>query len=95
MVTKVRKLSSFDELQSLFDPEVHDDLRRLVAGAKWIVVYENLNLSSPWCGARSALKVGPSCSVPTLEEALKGHLYDLPSQRQYPVAYWEVTEEVN
>ena len=95
MVTKVRKLTSFNELQSLFDPEVHDDLRRLAASAKWIVVYENLNLESSGCGARSALKVGPGCSVPTLEEALQGHLYDLPSQRQYPVAYWEVTEEVN
>jgi len=89
-VTRVRKLAGFEELAAMFDPEVHDALRGLIEGATHIVVYENLDLSSSWCGERTALKVGPGCGVRTLDKALRGHLGDLPSQRQYPIAYLEV-----
>jgi len=89
MVTKAKKLESIEELKSLFDASVHDALERLAQDARYIVVYENLDFWSPRFGERSALKVGPGCQVETLEQALRIWLGDLPSQRQYPVAYWE------
>jgi len=94
----VRKLSSFEELEQMFIPEVREDLRELAQGARYIVVYQSLNLTSFWCGARSALKVGPGCQVQSLAEALQGYIHDPVAGRLYPVAYWESPEaakEVN
>ena len=89
MVTRAKRLGSLDELKALFDPSVHGALEQLAQDARYIVVYENLDFWSSRLGERSALKVGPGCSVESLEEALEIWLGDLPSQRQYPVAYWE------
>ena len=89
MVSKAKKLETIDELKAMFDSSVHDALERLAQGARYIVVYENLNFWSSRLGERTALKVGPGCSVESLEQALQIWLGDLPSQRQYPVAYWE------
>ena len=98
MTPKVRKLNSFEELEEMFIPEAREDLRKLVPGARYIVVYQNMDLSSFWCGVRTALKVGPGCQVQSLAEALQGFINDPASGRQYPVAYWEspeATKEVN
>ena len=95
MVAKIRKLTSFQELEDMFIPEAREDLRKLVEGARYIVVYQNMDLSSPWCGVRSALKVGPGCQVQTLSEALQGSIHDPVLGRLSPVAYWESPEEVN
>jgi hypothetical protein len=91
MVTKAKKLESLKELKSLFDSSVHDALERLARDARYIVVYENLDFWSSRFGERSALRVGPGCSVESLEQALSLWLGDLPSERQYPIAYWENT----
>ena len=95
---KIKKLASFEELEQMFMPEAREDLRKLAQGARYIVVYQNMDLSSFWCGVRSALKVGPGCRVQTLTEALQGFVHDPASGRQYPIAYWESPEaakEVN
>jgi hypothetical protein len=92
MLAKAKKLESLEELKSLFDPSVHDALERLARIARYIVVYQNLDFWSSRFGERSALRVGPGCSVESLEQALSIWLGDLPSERQYPVAYWEREE---
>jgi hypothetical protein len=92
MVTRAKRLGSLDELKALFNPSVHGALEQLARDARHIVVYENLDMWSSRFGHRTALKVGPGCSVESLEQALEIWLGDLPSQRQYPVAYWENPE---
>jgi len=77
----------------MFPAELHDALARLAQDAEYIVVYEVLDPWSSRFGERSALKVGPGCSVETLDKALSIWLGDLPSHRKYPVAYWEVKAE--
>jgi len=89
MVTRVKKLESMDDLKSMFNPSVHGALEQLARDARYVVVYEVLDFWSSRLGHRTALKVGPGCQVETLEQALQIWLGDLPSQRQYPVAYWE------
>jgi len=91
MVTKRKKLDSLDEVKAMFDPSVHSALEQLARDARYIVVYEVLDFWSSRFGHRTALKVGPGCSIESLEEALSIWLGDLPSERQYPVAYWENT----
>jgi len=93
MVTRVKKLESLDEVKAMFDPSVHGALEQLARDARYIVVYENLDFWASRFGERSALKVGPGCSVESLEEALQIWLGDLPSQRQYPVAYLDLNKE--
>ena len=93
MVSKAKKLESIEELKSLFDASVHDALERLAQDARYIVVYRNIDFWSSRFGETSALRVGPGCQVESLEEALSIWLGDLPSQRQYPVAYWEGGKE--
>jgi hypothetical protein len=93
MVTNPRKLSGLDEVKAMFDPSVHDAIERLAQDARYIVVYENLDFWSSRFGERSALRVGPGCQVESLEEALSIWLGDLPSERQYPIAYLECGSE--
>jgi len=92
MITNPKKLESLDELKAMFDPSVHGALEQLARDARYIVVYENLDFWSSRFGHRTALKVGLGCSIESLEQALQIWLGDLPSQRQYAVAYWENSE---
>ena len=91
MVTNPKKLESLDELKAMFDPSVHGALEQLARDARYVVVYQNIDFWSSRFGETSALRVGPGCQVESLEEALSIWLGDLPSERQYPVAYWENT----
>jgi len=93
MVTKAKRLESLDEVKAMFDPSVHDALEQLAQSARWIVVYKVLDFWSSRFGHRTALKVGPGCQVETLEQALQIWLGDLPSERQYPVAYLDLNKE--
>jgi len=93
MVTKAKRLESVEELKSMFDPSVHGALEQLARDARYIVVYQNIDFWSSRFGETSALRVGPGCQVESLEEALSIWLGDLPSERQYPVAYWEGGKE--
>ena len=86
-VTRPKKITK-GELLDLFDRSVRVDLEQAFRheGTTHVVVFENLQMDSSAFGERTAVRVGPGCSY-SLQEALDNHLYDLPSQRQYPVAY--------
>lgn len=78
-----------DEFVAMFDSSVHDALtehlaRTDVAG---ICCFECLDMSSSQCGRRTAVIFGPGCTYKA-EPQPDEHLYDLPSQRQYPVAIY-------
>lgn len=76
-----------------FDESVRDRLSTIAArpGTTHLVVFENRQIDSSHRGARTAVTVGPSCTLQTLDAASAHWLNDLPSQRQYPVEYAEVT----
>lgn len=54
------------------------------------IVFVNQDFCSSNFGAWSVVAVGPDCSIKTPEEIETLHLNDLPSQRQYPVAYVQI-----
>lgn len=51
------------------------------------VLFVNLDFSSSQFGAWTVMAVGPNQTCKTVEEIAGRHLNDLPSQRQYPVAF--------
>lgn len=62
--------------------------------AAGIVVFADLRVTPDAYGKQSVLPYGPGCETvpdlqPVLDEPMRHHLYDLPSQRQYPVYYVE------
>jgi len=82
------ELKSLKELLDLFDPSVHQKILNLAARAEFLVVFENPTFDSSAFGDRTVLKVGYGCTIKSVEAAEGEHLYDLPSQRQYPVRFW-------
>jgi hypothetical protein len=52
-----------------------------------LVLFECIQLDSSSLGMRTVVVFGPGCSTRTLDGLAKKHLYDLPSQRQYPTAF--------
>ena len=83
------------ELLEMFDEAVHGDI--LDAAKRFnsthVVVFENQAFDSSAFGSRSAVCVGPNNTYKTPQECEGKHLLDLPSQRQYPVAYAVVEGE--
>jgi hypothetical protein len=80
------------ELLEMFDPTVRDRIRANYAkpGVTALVVYENQMFDSSQFGARSALIVGPTCTIQTVEEAAKHRMHtELASTQQIAVAYCE------
>ena len=65
------------------------DLAVEVSCAKGVILFENLDLSSSRLGQMSIRVYGPCCGIRTIKEVENPacHVGDLPSQRQYPVAY--------
>lgn len=55
--------------------------------ATYAVLFVNLDSSSSQFGRYTVMAVGPAQTYKTLEEVQGSWLFDLPSQRQYPVAY--------
>lgn len=90
------KEATWQEFLQLFDESLHDKIRAACRDkqATHIVCFECLQLDSSWAGRRAALVVGPSCAYRTVEETHGKWLNDLPSQRQYPVYWATVPEEV-
>ena len=86
-ITLTRLLGRFHE--SVWDKILAQAAREDVTH---IVVFENLDLCSSRLGDRTALAVGPGCTTTTVEEAASRWLHDLPSMRQYPVAYANVED---
>lgn len=77
------------EVKEMFDESVHSNIDTAYGrpGVDALVVYENIDFASSSFGERSALVVGPRCSVRTLEDAAKQPLGATPSQFQYPRYY--------
>ena len=82
-----------DEQISDFDPQnkvkVLESLLR--TGATHVVLFRNLAFDSVEFGATTVVCVGPHCTYKKVEDAEGRWLNDLPSQRQYPQAFAEVT----
>jgi len=75
----------------MFDQGVWDRLRALAVedATTHLVVFENHNFSSTRLGDKTAVVLGPGHTYETLDDVDGKWLNDLPSMRQYPVAYWE------
>lgn len=85
---------SFDEFVNCFDESLLGRITELAEdkGTTYLVLFENQQMDSSWFGARSCVPIGPHRTYETLESIEGGHLYDLPSQRQYPQAYVDVAK---
>ena len=51
------------------------------------VLFVNLDFNSSKFGAWTVMVIGPNQTYKELADVEGSHLHDLPSQRQYPVAY--------
>ena len=82
------------ELLEMFDPSVQPRIIGVVARsqATHVVVAENQQMDSSQFGLRTAMVVGPTCTYKTPEECEGKWLHDLPSQRQYFVAFAKVDQ---
>lgn len=83
------KQIALTQLEEMFDPRIRPQIRSFWGrpGTTGIAVFENQQLDSRHCGKRTAVCFGPGCTYKTAQDIDGSHLYDLPSQRQYPVAY--------
>jgi hypothetical protein len=68
---------------------IHERIRSaaLHCNATHVVCFENQQLDSFACGARTSVMVGPTCTYQSVEQCEGKWLHDLPSQRQYPVSF--------
>lgn len=80
---------TFQAFLELFDEEVHDQLK-----AKWeeadthaLVCFTVQDMCSSQMGHRTALKVGPGCTIECVKGVEDQHLGDVPSRFQYPTEY--------
>jgi len=80
---------TWPEFLAYFDPEVHDQIKRVSrgAGVDAVVMFENVQLDSSALGRRTALVVGPGRTAKSVEACAGKWLNDLPSQRQYPQCF--------
>ena len=80
---------TWPEFRDKFDDSVHEKLAELLAkhSTDALVLFENHDMSSSSFGDRSAIAVGPDLTYKSIEDCRGRHLNDLPSQRQYSVAY--------
>lgn len=82
---------TIEEFLKLFSEEVHNLILQNFArvDVNGLVCFENQTLDSSSLGRRTAMIVGPGCTYKSHEDCIGKHLYDLPSQRQYPTVYVE------
>lgn len=87
-MTELKQTPATD-LLAMFDPKVHGAIidRAKKPGTEAIVVFENLQMDSSRLGMRTAVPIGEPWTWKKLSDVVGRWLYDLPSQRQYPVAY--------
>lgn len=92
----MKKLTQ-EEFFAMFDEEVHDQLRERLTriGVSGLIAFQNQDFCSSQFGARTAMVYGQECTYKCVADVEGQHLYDLPSQRQYPVAYFELSEDTN
>lgn len=88
------KTISKDELFALFDKKVRDEISQRLKQTyvDGIVVFENINLSSPHVGHRTACVYGAPYTLKSADDAKTAHLHDLPSLRQHAVAIYTKPE---
>jgi hypothetical protein len=58
-------------------------------GTTHLVLFQNVDFTSSDFGSSTIVAIGPNRTYKTLAEVFGKWLNDLPSQRQYPIAYWE------
>lgn len=88
--------ASFEDYLKLFDPSVHEAIRKSCgqAGVTHVVCFECLDMWSSMIGKRTSMIVGSKQSY-TIDKVLKTRFFrlgDLPSRFQYPVCYAAVPE---
>ena len=85
------------ELLKMFDESAYPKVEAAIeaTGATHLVCFENLALDSSSLGERTVLCVGPTCTFKRPKDCEGKWLKDLPSQRQYPVAYAPVDPVVS
>ena len=69
------------------DPEIHPTLEEWLDAGFTVVRFQNVTLDSSSLGQTTYLKVGEGCTYAHIDDVSGHHLYDLPSQRQYPQEY--------
>lgn len=87
---------TFEQLLEKFHESTHERFRgfRDDLGNTYIVLFENQMFDSSAFGERTAVAVGPDKTYKTLADVANGWLNDLPSQRQYPIAYVELRQDL-
>lgn len=82
-------LITVPEMLDKVDADLRPRITSMLKRDCGFVCYENIQLDSSAFGQRTFLVFGGPYSNPTLEALLTKHpwLNDLPSQRQYPIAY--------
>lgn len=90
----MKQYDKFEDYLTLFDVDIHAQLtdQALLPGVAGLIAYENLNLDASARGARTSLRYGSACTCARREDA-PPWLNDLPSQRQYPIAYYEKAQK--
>ena len=94
MMNRITQCTTLEELLTNYlDPSVWYRVKDLAKKAESgvgqaLVIFECLQMDSSHLGERSCVLVGPGRGIPSLEAACEGWLKDLPSERQYPVAFW-------
>ncbi len=80
----------------MFDASVRDQIVALSnrPHVEGLMVYQCLQLDSTMAGQCAAVIYGPGCTFKTLDHAAQSRLGQVPSQFQYPVAYWPTRPEV-
>ena len=81
------KQITFEELCGMMDPVCYPHLLKQAVTARFMVVFECGQMDSSSHGRRTVMAVGPGKTYETLKDIEGKHLNDLPSQREYPVAY--------
>lgn len=82
--TEKEKLEQAEQMER----RVLENVRRYAA--THVILFENQQFDSSEFGRRTYATVGPNNTYKDVESAGKSWLYDLPSQRQYPIRYAEV-----
>lgn len=96
MITTMTKYNTLTEALATHTPSMNPDqdatkiirtLEKTQPRATQAVLFVNLDMSSSQFGKWTVMAVGPKQTYKTVEALEGNHLFDLPSQRQYPVAY--------
>lgn len=99
MNAPLRQYSTLSEAVQKHTPSQHPDRDRTkiinhfakkFPSATHAVLFVNLDFGSSHLGDWTVMVVGPGQTYSSLAEVEGSHLHDLPSMRQYPVAYVEL-----